>query len=99
MSDTIYDVKDLVGLEMTFRNAAGNAADPTTITFKLEKPDGTNITYVYGTNVELVKIGTGHYSVDFPITQWGTHKYKYIGTGTIQQAEEDRFYVRKPLIA
>lgn len=94
----IYDIGDLVRIKATFENVDGVILDPTTITFKLKTPDDVTTVYVYGTDAALVKESTGVYHVDWSCTQAGLHIYLYIGTGTVQTAEESHFQVRERAI-
>ena len=57
--------------------------DPTVVTFKMEKPDGSVQTYVYGTDAQLVKDATGYYHVDWLTALQGAHTYRFAGTGTV----------------
>lgn len=43
-------------------NSDGDAYDPTTVEIIVAQPDGTETTYVYDTDDEVVKNGTGDYS-------------------------------------
>jgi len=88
-----YDVGDLVQLSVTFKNSAGTNTDPTTVTFKLQTPDAATTTYVYGTDSQLVKSATGVYHVNWSCTQVGLHLVSWVGTGTIETAEEGYFHV------
>ncbi len=90
----IYDVGDISRVSSTFKNSTGTPTDPTTITFKLLTPDGMTTTYVYATDAQLVKESTGVYHVDWSCTQAGLHVYGFIGTGTVQTAEDSSFLVQ-----
>jgi len=89
-----YDIGDKPRLSVAFADYAEQAADPTTITFKCTKPDGTIDTYVYGADAELEKDSTGNYHVDYSITQQGRHSFKFIGAGVIESTEKAEFYAR-----
>jgi len=90
---TTYDVGDLVRCTGTFTNAAGTAVDPTAVSFMLRAPSGTETTYTYGVDAELVRDGTGVYHVDVDADEEGAWYYRFESTGTGQAAEESRFYV------
>ncbi|MGD9879036.1 MAG: hypothetical protein AB7E70_20935 [Hyphomicrobiaceae bacterium] len=92
----IYDKGDLVKLSTSpaFKDADGEAADPTAVTFRIMEPDGTETTYVYGTDAELVKAGTGDYYVHWTCAKEGRHSYRFEGTGTVTAAGEQVFDVR-----
>jgi hypothetical protein len=89
-----YDKGQLVRCYGTFSDEAGTTAtDPTTITFKFKNPAGTTTTYVYGTDSQLVKIGTGRYRVDVSGSSAGVWWYRFEGTGTVQAADEGQFLI------
>lgn len=89
-----YDIGDAVRLTGTFRNAAGTLTDPTTVTLKHEDPSGneTSLTYAGGT---VTKSSTGIYYADVTVDESGTWKYKWIGTGTVAQADEGAFWGKR----
>lgn len=91
----VYDVGDKIRLTHTFTNLAGVVTDPTAVTFKMKKPDGTTTTYVYGTDAELVKSATGIYYVDWTFTMADSHKYRFAGTGTVTTSDEGTILVRR----
>ena len=92
---TAHDIGDMRRLQVTFSNLAGAVADPTAVTFRIKKPDGTAISYVYGIDAGLVKSATGVYYVDFSIALPGRHVYRFVGTGAVETAENGEFYVRR----
>lgn len=69
--------------------------DPDTITCKVKKPAGSPevTTYVYGTDVELVRTAQGSYHVDVIVDVAGTWFYRFEGTGQGQSAAESSFKV------
>lgn len=73
MTTRISDVK--VGgaavFSVTFRNAAQEIDDPDVVTFLWTLPDGTDGSWVYGTDPEVIKTATGKYVVALPITSPG----------------------------
>lgn len=91
-----YDVGDKPRLRTNpvFKNDAGVATDPTTVTFRIRIGSGTPTVYVYGTNAQLVKAGTGDYYVDWTIAAEGRHHYRFEGTGAVIAAAEQSFNVR-----
>jgi hypothetical protein len=90
-----YDVGDLVRIDATFTVDA-TATDPTTVICRVKAPDGTVSAKTYGTDAEVVKESTaGVYHLDIDITQRGTWRYRWEGTGAAQGAEEGRFDVRR----
>ena len=90
-----YDIGDLVRCTGTFTNAAGNAIDPTTVTFKVRDPPLNETEYVYGDDAEVVKDGVGVYHVDVSVDESGRWRYRWESTGTGQAAGEAEFSVRR----
>jgi len=86
-----YNEGTLITLTAVFKDTAGTEADPTTVTFRLKKPDETVIVYVYGTDAELVKDSTGNYSVGYTPDMGGDFIYRWEGTGAVEVAGESTF--------
>ena len=95
MTTASYDIGDQRRLTVTFTDINDTAADPTGVTFVMVAPDGTQTSYIYLTDSELVKEGVGVYYVDFAITQRGRHAYRFAGTGAVVAAEAGEFYARR----
>lgn len=93
MTTSAYDIGDYRRLIGTFTDIAGDAADPTTITFKMREPDGTETSYVYGVDGECVKSSTGVYYVDWSFDQAGRHVARWYGTGVLVASTEKEYYV------
>jgi len=90
-----YDVGDLVRVTGVFKDAEGVAIDPSTVAFKLRKPNRSITTYLYGTDIQLVKDSTGNYRVDISADVKGIYKYRWYSTGNGQAAGENQFEVVK----
>ncbi len=58
------------------------AIDPSVITFKLYKDGVLLVAYIYGTDAQLVKSGTGIYYVLYDATASGYYTWQMSGTGT-----------------
>lgn len=93
MTTRIYDVGDTVRCTATF-SVAGTNTDPSTVTFKVKLPSGSITTYLYGTDVELVKSAVGIYYADVSATAAGGYAYRFSSTGTAKAAAEHRFEAR-----
>lgn len=91
---TEYDPGDVARITAAF-TVAGEATDPTAVTFRILEPDGTATEYAYGADAELEKTGTGNYRVDWPVAQEGWHYYRFTGTGTAAAMEQGEFYSRQ----
>lgn len=98
MTTNSYDIGDLVRVSVVFKNVADAATDPTNVSLKYRKPDGTVTTLVYLTDVALVKDSTGNYHADISATAAGVWTYKFLGTGAVQAVEEGRFFVQASVI-
>jgi len=90
-----YDIGDVVRCSAAFTDADGAAADPTTLTFRWQTPAGVEASYVYGTDDELVKDGTGNYHVDLTIDNDGVWYHRFEGTGTNVAAAESYFVIQQ----
>jgi len=84
---TSYQIGDRVELRVTFRNAAGALADPTTATIMVRTPAG-----VESSNTPT-KEAVGVYSHQLTLTQSGTYFYRGKGVGAVVAAAEGRFAV------
>ena len=89
-----YDKGDKVRFTAVFKNIAEELTDPTTVTVKIKDPSGNSSTYVYGTDLEVVKDSTGTYHIDMDIDETGIWHYRWEGAGVIKTAEESSFTVR-----
>ena len=94
MSVEAYDKGDRVQFTAAFTNLAGAAADPTTIRFKVKRPDLTETTWVYGTDAQVVRDGVGAYHAEVDFDQSGDWTYRWEGTGAVQSAGERAVIVR-----
>jgi hypothetical protein len=64
-----------------FEEDDGDDVDPATVTFVWKAPCGSETTYVYGTDVEIVKINTGDYYAEVTPTEGGRWRYAWMTTG------------------
>lgn len=87
-----YDVGQQVRLSFTFRNLAGELADPTTVTVKVQDAAGAETSYS-----DAVHDSTGRYHKDITITTpgGGVWYYRAEGTGALVAAGETSFPVRQ----
>jgi hypothetical protein len=78
-----------VRLTAIFINAAGSAADPTTVTFtyglsdQSPPPKPTASNHVYLTDVNVIKDSVGNYHYDFVPAAPGDYIWQAVGTGTV----------------
>jgi len=75
-------VNSTVRIAVNFQDDDATDVDPSTVTFKAFSPYGTTITYIYGTDAELVRSDAGDYFVDFVPDQSGRWFYRWISTGS-----------------
>lgn len=71
-----------IALTANFQSAAGSDVDPTTVTFWTSDPCGTQTSYVYGTDDEVVKDSVGDYTATIIPDSPGRWFWKWITTGT-----------------
>lgn len=89
----MFDHGDVIRLKTTIEEL-GTAADPGTLVLTILKPDGSTVTYTYGTDADVVRNTTGVYYVDYEIDQPGRHRYSWTSTGAAQAYEKETFDVR-----
>lgn len=82
------DLGSFVGLAVTTRNAAGVIEDATQVTLTITLPDQTAVTPAVTHTA-----GTGVYTVDYPTTQVGLHRVRWLATGANADAYPDVFNV------
>ena len=94
------DIGDLIPLSHTFTIDAipvedgGVPVDPATVTFQIKVGEDL-LTYIYGTDPELVRDAVGVYHVDYTPVAHGTYHYRWSSTGIGQETAEDEFYVQR----
>ncbi len=82
-----------VRLTGTFK-VSSTLTDPSTITFKMKKPNGVITTFIFNTDAELVKDSTGVFYVEQKLDLSGDWYYSFEGTGAVKAFEENRFHVK-----
>jgi hypothetical protein len=90
------NVGDMLRVYVTFTNAAGVVADPSGVTLTVLKPDGTHDAYTSGfINIDgsVKTIGNGQFRRDVTLTQSGTWRARWDGTGAVTASEPDAWYV------
>ena len=83
---------DTIRFGITFE-IASVATDPTTVTFRTKNPNGTVRSFVYLTDDEVVKVGTGIYRIDLALNLVGEHHIRWEGTGDAPGVTEDRVLI------
>lgn len=90
-----YDLGDLVRAVAIFKDADNVLTDPSAVRFKVKDPAGAIVTYVYGTDAQLVRDSAGNYHVDIDADAAGFWYYRFYSTGSGQAAAEGVFGVNR----
>jgi len=85
-----------IRIRANIRNLEGELANPTTLECIVHEPDGTNSTFVWNTDVELVRESTGEFYLDWDASQAGLHKYRWQAGGSIVVSFGGSFNIRQP---
>jgi hypothetical protein len=85
-----FTVGTKVTLEGTFKNKARELDDPTTVTVRIEDPDGV-VTVIE--HADITRVSLGVYEVDVLVNREGTWWYRFEGDGDLVTAGDDRFRV------
>ena len=80
-----------------FKNSAGTDTDPTGVTLRVKKPDGTTTVYTYQGSPGLFREATGRYYASITFDQGGVWTWKLAGTGAVAEAAQGFFYVQEDL--
>lgn len=89
-----YDKGDVVRISGAFTDATPIALDPTAILFRFRDPDGTETSYAYGIDSQIVKDSVGQYHVDIDADIYGRYFYRMWSTGVGKAAAEGEFWVK-----
>lgn len=95
MPEETYIAGDQVKCIGIFTNKAKQPVDPTTVTYKLKKKDGTIVEYMTP-DAEIVKEDVGIYYVQYTILDEdpaGRWTFRLAGTGNVIGADEVTFWV------
>jgi hypothetical protein len=95
-----YPRNQTVKLTFSFTDAAGAAANPTTVTCTVEEPDGTETAYTNASTPAITNPATGSYQIILAPDQSGMHSYRAVGTtGTTVAVVEGQFSVLMSVFA
>lgn len=91
----LYDTVDNLRARVFFKNNANppQLTDPGTVTVTINGPGDNVNTYVYGTDVEVVRETTGTYHVDFTPTVYGRWWIDWFGSGALTAHTTLNFHV------
>jgi hypothetical protein len=95
MTGRPYYPGDAITLQATFTNLSGVNADPTTVALKVEDPGGVVTTYTYA-DLDIAKAATGVFQYVLSVTLEGRYWYRWVGTGSVQAASEDKMITVQP---
>jgi hypothetical protein len=84
-----------VRISASFSNLANVATDPSSVTIKVKSPSESVETFVYGTDSELAKDGTGLYHLNYTPDIHGVWFYRVESTGPATAAKEGTFVVKE----
>lgn len=106
MAIETFDLGDIVRLQCLFETAAGTDTDPPVVLCKVEDPLGTETTYTYLTDTNVIrKDSTGNYSCYVAPDTPGLWTYKWFATDALTAlyqrvagAEQGEFIVRQTVI-
>lgn len=77
-----------------FVTSSNVLVDPTGVTCEIRNPAGTETSYAYGTDAELVKSETGVYYLVIDTADYsGEYRVRWTGTGTNAAVVDGTFYV------
>jgi hypothetical protein len=91
-----YDQGDYIRLTGTWRNDASVLVDPSTVTLKVQLPNGTTSSYTYASG-NVIKDATGTYYYDFLPTSQGNYVYRWEGTGNAIASGQGSFFIEDRL--
>jgi len=87
VSVNTYDVGDVAVVTAMF-TVSGTLTDPTAVTLRVRKPDGTTAV------VTNTRTSLGLFTANITIDASGVWYYRWLGTGSAAAAEEGTFRVR-----
>lgn len=95
---SLYEIGEGAFVRVAFTDPAdGTPTDPTTVTFRVLAPsqaEGAPTVYVWGTDAEVVKTGTGTYEVLVTLDEEGWWQYRWEGENAAPAVQEGSLIVR-----
>ena len=88
-----YILGNLVRVTFSVTDEAGAAADPTTVTLRVQRHGDEETVYVYGTDAIVEKDSEGEYHADIDPTDKGLWHWRWEGIGAVEAAAEGVFLV------
>jgi hypothetical protein len=90
----VYQIGDAVTLQASFESLAGVLTDPTAVTLSVIDPAGVTTTYTLVSGV--TKVADGVFQCVVTPALVGRWVYKWAGTGAVQAASPDTYFVVQP---
>lgn len=81
-------------LQVTVRDEHGELIDPAELTFTMTTPDAQVTTYLYGTDIQVVRDSLGVYSVSWLCNKLGRHSAEFVAAGNISARVSEEFLVQ-----
>ena len=88
-----YQIGDCPRLFAAFVKLDGGPTDPTVVVCKIRDPAGAETAYTYGPDPEVVRDRKGVYHLDLRLTQALAWWHRWVATGDLVGAEEQKIYV------
>ena len=87
-----YPIGNAVNVQVSFVDVSTNVlTDPTTVTLKVQPPNGGALqTFTGG---QVTKVSVGKYSVVVPVAVSGIWNYRWEGSGAVTAASDSQFKV------
>lgn len=93
-----YDLDEVKRLKAEWRDPVTDAlVDPTTVFFRLTRPDGVVCPTSLAPTPSSSRPGVGIYTVLWTMALEGIHHYRFVGTGWRRRPPRGAFYVEKNL--
>lgn len=86
-----YTVGTLVTLQAAFVNSGGVPSDPSSVTCRVQNPDGS----ITDLTTSVVRVSAGVYTAAFLTAMYGIHQYEFIGGGVVVAANVNKFFVNE----
>lgn len=93
MSDIEFHVGDMAQIQVEFLTSDQVLFDPSGVSFMIMYPDTSRVSYVYSTDLQLIRDSIGKYHLNFPLTVSGVFTYQCKGTGSAMAVIERKFKV------
>jgi hypothetical protein len=78
-----YPVGQKIRLAAQIKDNSLAFVDPTVLTVKIQQPDGTETSHVYGVDNNVIKDSTGNYHYDFVLNAPGRWPWRFEATGNM----------------